>query len=452
MWVCPVCQAENNNSYICKGCGFDECTNFIKYITPVKLPETLQRTSALYVSKNREVIRLKQLAQNGDAISAYHLGCYYYYGYHVSIDRSEAVNWWKKTLILSTGNWDKYPKEFASVPAVRLNEALFWMHCDSDIQYYIDNILSTWKNCAIHFKDAYAALLLGTIGRGWLFEKEKDKWNSVDAVAYYWQSHAANLGDIGAAAMLGSWLWNMQSDEEDRLQAIKWLKFAADHGDVETRVKLAGIYMTQGQLELGEHYYALAAEQNNREARRILEVIRMGAKIVYELEPYATLGYDPDAKKKMAWIYGFGLYGTSDRARALELFMEAAKLGDAEAMYILGECFDSGRFGASIDQKAAVYWMKESAGKGDAMALLWMGMAYDLGKYMDRDDAKAFEMYTRAAEYPWCTNGIFRLGRCYYYGIGTEINLDKAFICFKKAEAGGITEALRFLKLLDFLC
>ena len=53
---------------------------------------------------------------------------------------------------------------------------------------------------------------------------------------------------------------------------------------------------------------------------------------------------------------------------------------------------------------------------------------------------KAFEWYFKSSNNDYL-EGYYHLGRCYYYGIGTEVNINQAVIQYEKASNSGIKGA-----------
>ncbi|MGI5872600.1 MAG: tetratricopeptide repeat protein [Bacillota bacterium] len=76
----------------------------------------------------------------------------------------------------------------------------------------------------------------------------------------------------------------------------------------------------------------------------------------------------------------------------------------------------------------------ELARTGDAEAIAWLGRCYFNGIGVNVDDGKAFTLFSKAAEMgePWAING---MGVCYNYGRGTTKNLRLAIESYRKAAA-----------------
>ncbi|CAB4409538.1 unnamed protein product [Rhizophagus irregularis] len=66
-------------------------------------------------------------------------------------------------------------------------------------------------------------------------------------------------------------------------------------------------------------------------------------------------------------------------------------------------------------------------------------------KQIARNYNKAFEWYFKSANNEFA-KGQHCLGHCYYYGIGTKVDVEKAVIWYKKALNNGVKDASIMLK------
>lgn len=83
--------------------------------------------------------------------------------------------------------------------------------------------------------------------------------------------------------------------------------------------------------------------------------------------------------------------------RAIPLLRAAAKKGDAEARFRLGECYENGR-GVYADLKRAARLYRRAAKQGFASAQLALGNCFSLGRGARRSRKKAATWYLKAAE------------------------------------------------------
>lgn len=120
-------------------------------------------------------------------------------------------------------------------------------------------------------------------------------------------------------------------------------------------------------------------------------------------------------------------------------YYEAAKQGDAEAQYQLGECYYNGN-GVRKDFFAAADWYRKAAEQGHADAQFMFGRCCYHGEGISKDYGVAFEYYRKAAEQDHA-KGQCGLGYCYYDGEGVEENKEEAVKWYRKAAEQGIPEA-----------
>ena len=110
----------------------------------------------------------------------------------------------------------------------------------------------------------------------------------------------------------------------------------------------------------------------------------------------AWLG-DADAQFNLGWCYDNGDGVTKDPAEAVRWYRMAAEQGHADAQYSLGLCYDIG-WGVPEDPAEAVRWFRMAAEQGHAAAQFNLGWCYDNGDGVTKDPAEAVRWYRKAAE------------------------------------------------------
>ena len=104
------------------------------------------------------------------------------------------------------------------------------------------------------------------------------------------------------------------------------------------------------------------------------------------------------ARSLMAYDEALALHKAKEYRQALPLMMEAAELGNSEAMSLLGSMYLMGQ-GVNEDGSQAVTWLQRSIEGGFEGAISVLGMAYATGKAGAKIDlTKAREMLTYCAE------------------------------------------------------
>ncbi len=154
----------------------------------------------------------------------------------------------------------------------------------------------------------------------------------------------------------------------------------------------------------------------------------------FAAEPVRTL-------KNHAKSYYWGQGKEQNYSKALQLYLQAAQLGDAEAQYISGGMYLKG-LGCTTDFAKAFKLLLEAAqnGKSSAESEQIIGQAFLLGSGVPKNYSKALHFYTLAAE-----NGNRdaqnELAFMYFVGNGVEQNTEKGAALFLKAAYNGLVVA-----------
>ncbi|MCS6627354.1 Ig-like domain-containing protein [Roseibacterium beibuensis] len=137
----------------------------------------------------------------------------------------------------------------------------------------------------------------------------------------------AEGGHDGAATFYGTWLRYGQNVPMDTALAAHYLEMARHVPDAA--LLLADMYVS------GE-----GVDRDYAEAREIYETMPTSAMALYRL----------------AILHDNGFGGPLDDEKAVELYLQAAKLGNADAMYTLGRRYLSGE-GVAADPVDAYFWL-----------------------------------------------------------------------------------------------
>jgi TPR repeat protein len=109
--------------------------------------------------------------------------------------------------------------------------------------------------------------------------------------------------------------------------------------------------------------------------------------------------------------------------KAVPLLKQSAELGNAEAQYNLGYCYQSGVV-VEINKKKAVEWYLKSAEQGFNDALYQLMMTYGKGDGIEQNHKKAFSYALKCAENNDGTC-MWNVVNCYYTGMGVDKILTK---------------------------
>lgn len=137
---------------------------------------------------------------------------------------------------------------------------------------------------------------------------------------------------------------------------------------------------------------------------------------------------------------GFGTY--SNKQKAWDLYLASADQKFSPAYRKIAQLIEEGEAPASFTGRELEYYIK-AAERNDIDAI------HDVIRFLEKDPDRKKELFS------WCQRGaqlndgkcICKLGKLYFYGIGTEMDEFKAMNCFRKAETMEIPEAYYFLGL-----
>lgn len=237
-----------------------------------------------------------------------------------------------------------------------------------------------------------------------------NKWREATAEML---QNAAKQGDATAEWYL-SWATRRGSNglRADAIQALEWLRRAADHGNRDAQFDYAyvhdhGVANAPRNRSIALKYYALAAESghsmglNNmgdaylngtgldRDYAKALEYFQKAADMGEGLA-YANLGW--------MWYTGRGV--PKDLAKAKSFFLKAAEQHLPWAEHMLGQMAeDDGLSGQTHvgNYELAAEWYTRAANHGFVKAMLDLANLYNVGK-LGYDYEKAAEWYRKAAE------------------------------------------------------
>ena len=184
---------------------------------------------------------------------------------------------------------------------------------------------------------------------------------------------------------------------------------------------------------------------------------------------------DPEAQYSLGVLYLSGEEGGTDYARALDLFMAAAKQGHAGALRILGHMYENGLgmspapseaskwyslaaghgdvramtafgyliftgFGTPQNTEVGLTWLRMAGEQGDVEAQLLLGAIYDSGWSVAEDDAEALKWYALAAE---GGDPLARFMQACLHALGESVPRDLVHAAryYRLAAAAGLKEA-----------
>ena len=132
---------------------------------------------------------------------------------------------------------------------------------------------------------------------------------------------------------------------------------------------------------------------------------------------------------------GVRQHNAGNYVKANELYLKAAKAGNAWAMRNLAYNYQTGK-GIHEDQQEAFHWFKKAAKLGNVDAMFETCVYYWRGEVTPKDPVKAFSWCKKAAENGH-VNAMSWTGEFYRDGNGVMQNINKALEWFKKSYDGG---------------
>lgn len=118
-----------------------------------------------------------------------------------------------------------------------------------------------------------------------------------------------------------------------------------------------------------------------------------------------------------------------DKARAVKLYENAAKLGHISAQNNLGAMYEAGEGVLQVNYEQAAYWYKKSAEQGNPNAIINLGALSFNGKGRPVDYTRARELFEQAAAKGSHLAHKY-LCRIYNEGLGVPVDHEKALHYF----------------------
>ncbi|KQQ33363.1 hypothetical protein ASF61_09770 [Duganella sp. Leaf126] len=171
----------------------------------------------------------------------------------------------------------------------------------------------------------------------------------------------------------------------------------------------------------------LAGCQLQRSAPSNAEIEVVGMKAIQEADASAErklLSWSqqnlPVAQRELALVYR---QRPQQRNAALRLFEQAARGGDVQAAFELGEMLRLGVVNVAPQPLAAAAWYRQAAQQGHARAALALALLYKNGSGVARDDTQAAH-WLQAASDAGNAHAMFLLS--YFYRAGQGVPQDAA--------------------------
>lgn len=335
-----------------------------------------------------------------------------------------------------------------------------------------------WFSKAAESGNSYAQYLLGNMYENGTFVEQ----NYDTALSYYKNSAAQNnIMAIGEMAYMKDNGYGMPMNKEEAEKI--YLQLAEERDDEWSMIKLSYIEMDRGNSEERLKWIQKALEKEYIDAYVDLGIFYQSDEKYKGLEKAqqsyyqaAQLG-NPEGMNGLAMIY-YDMPDNKGDEQAFRWFSKSADLGDSLGLYYLAVMYENG-FGTNVDKQKAWDLYLASSDQKFSPAYRKIAQLIEEGEAPASFTGRELEYYIKAAErndidaihdvirflendpdrqkelFSWCQRGaqlnngkcICKLGKLYFYGMGTEMDEFKAMNCFRKAETMEIPEAYYFLGL-----
>lgn len=338
---------------------------------PTKFPDDYERTQRVILDANQTFDWYRRAAARGNPVAAYGLGIMYLGGLDVDIDDAEAEIWLSKASAHGIGDADAVLGDIYA-------------------QGEQAKPLALYKRAARH-GIVRAQVKLGDLLRldGFRWSLAAARHGSAEGARQVGEDYADNesCGDRGRKPACNPAL------------AMKWLRVAADGGDVEAQFEVA--QRTDGASTLDPRRNAAIA-----------------------LFRRASDNGSAEAADRLGWIYSYGRE-PGDRRQALRFYMLAAERGRFAAAAKV-----AGLYEALGEPQQAFEWYRKA---GDYVKV---GRAYEEGIGVAKDPATARHYYLKGAQNGFA-DAQYRLGRLYADGVGGPVDVPLAYELFTLSSMGG---------------
>lgn len=255
-----------------------------------------------------------------------------------------------------------------------------------------------------------------------------------------------------------------RTGQDSYSSAVAYFKSAVALGNSDSIYHI-GCMIADGEgfaqnYQLAASYLSISAIQGITDAQyRFAEMLDNGMGVKIDREEAAKWylkaieNGDRRAYLPLAYRYLKGDTVQKNESIAAEYFHEAAKDGDIDSLLRLAKLYKDG-IGVQKDEEKSAYYFRKSAENGISEAQYEYAMIL-LGSNAKADKKDKNKAAERAEGFKWLhiaaqereygyipsPEVYFELGKCYYYGIGTEHDGSKAFMYYYKAATAGHVKA-----------
>ncbi|XP_047310550.1 ERAD-associated E3 ubiquitin-protein ligase component HRD3A-like [Impatiens glandulifera] len=273
---------------------------------------------------------------------------------------------------------------------------------------------------------------------------------------------AAAAGYPHAQSTLGFLYDTGMMRERNRAKAFTYHHFAAEGGNMQSKMVLAYTYNRQEMHEKSVKLYAELAEvainsflisknthvndpvrihTGAEENKEDLRKLRGEDDEDFQILEYQGEKGNAGAMYKLGIFYYFGLRGIRrDHVKALSWFSKAVEKGEPRAMELLGELYMRGA-GVERNYTKALEWLTLASRQHHYSAYNGLGYLYVKGYGVDKKNYTKAKLYFEKAAENKESGGYYNLGVLYLKGIGVKRDVKVARELFMTAANAGQPKA-----------
>jgi len=247
---------------------------------------------------------------------------------------------------------------------------------------------------------------------------------------------AAKDGNLDAAVMVGHIYRKGETGTVNLKEARRFFEMAAvrSHPDALVALGEMGLNGEAGLNDEDAYGYLLRASEAGRTdaTRALAEMTRAGrgtskdADEERKLLERAIASFDMGATKRLA-----DTYLETDPKKALKLYEQAAKAGDADAAYAAGIMYAQ-NFEIRPNEEKSAFWLAKAAQAGHAAAQADYGLLVYQGAGVPRDELQAADWFRQSAE-GGDTEGMFLYAFTLAKGEGVSQDFGEAYYWLLKS-------------------
>lgn len=270
--------------------------------------------------------------------------------------------------------------------------------------------------------------------------------------AVRWYKKAAESGDAYCAFQVGECYRLGEGVEKNEDIAIDWYIKGANGGDCESMFQVAEYYFHHNDLKQAFMWYSKAAKSDKDHDTIAQERLdkyfyvdgtpRNSAEELNDLISKAAQG-DAESKLKLG-----DYYYEKDQSKAIKLYKEAAETGLSKAIERVINLYVKFEEPDEDDEEWEEYYWDNDEDDEDMDYFDYSDKDCDLNYLYINKDGDALKWFRKAAEFG-NAQALFMMGECYYYGWHVEKNKTNAIEWYKKAMKAGFAPGEKRAELVE---